>query len=433
MNLPLIIFLLMFILTLLLRIPIAFGMIMSSIFYFTFATGPAATIGMTANQFLSNMNVSFILLAVPLFIFAANIMNTGAVTELLFRFANTVVGRWKGGMGHVNVLASLIFSGMTGSAVADASGLGIMEIEAMRKSGYDDPFSCGITAASATIGPIFPPSIPMIFYSMLSGASVGALFMGGMVPGVLMAVFLMAYVAYISNRRNYPTGVSVGFRQFVRDTLYALPALLTPVILLGGIYTGVVTPTEAGALASLWALVISVVYYRSLDWKQLVEVLKSTTKTTGTVSIIVGAAFSFSYIIAIEHIPAAIGQVFLNITTNKYTFLFIVNVLFLVLGMFMDTMAIMLVFIPIVLPVVNQLGIDLVHFGVVIVLNMMIGLLTPPYGVLLFIVSGISKTPLKDIIVETLPMTCTLIVLLLLMTYVPEIVLFVPRMFGQLK
>jgi len=182
MNLPLIIFLLMFILTLLLRIPIAFGMIMSSIFYFTFATGPAATIGMTANQFLSNMNVSFILLAVPLFIFAANIMNTGAATELIFRFANTVVGRWKGGMGHVNVLASLIFSGMTGSAVADASGLGIMEIEAMRKSGYDDPFSCGITAASATIGPIFPPSIPMIFYSMLSGASVGALFMGGMVP-----------------------------------------------------------------------------------------------------------------------------------------------------------------------------------------------------------------------------------------------------------
>jgi tripartite ATP-independent transporter DctM subunit len=308
-----------------------------------------------------------------------------------------------------------------------------MEIEAMRKSGYDDPFSCGITAASATIGPIFPPSIPMIFYSMLSGASVGALFMGGMVPGVLMAVFLMAYVAYISNRRNYPTGVSVGFRQFVRDTLYALPALLTPVILLGGIYTGVVTPTEAGALASLWALVISVVYYRSLDWKQLVEVLKSTAKMTGTVSIIVGAAYSFSYIIAIEHIPAAIGQVFLNITTNKYTFLFIVNVLFLVLGMFMDTMAIMLVFIPMVLPIVNQLGIDLVHFGVVIVLNMMIGLLTPPYGVLLFIVSGISKTPLKDIIVETLPMTCTLIVLLLLMTYVPEIVLFVPRMFGQLK
>jgi len=433
MNLPLIIFLLMFVLTLLLRIPIAFGMIMSSIFYFTFATGPAKTIGMTANQFLSNMNVSFILLAVPLFIFAANLMNTGAATELIFRFANTLVGRWKGGMGHVNVLASLIFSGMTGSAVADASGLGIMEIEAMRKSGYDDPFSCGITAASATIGPIFPPSIPMIFYSMLSGASVGALFMGGMVPGVLMAVFLMAYVAYISNRRNYPTGVSVGFRQFVRDTLYALPALLTPVILLGGIYTGVVTPTEAGALASLWALVISVVYYRSLGWKQLVEVLKSTAKMTGTVSIIVGAAYSFSYIIAIEHIPAAIGQVFLNITTNKYTFLLIVNVLFLVLGMFMDTMAIMLVFVPMVLPIVNQLGIDLVHFGVVIVLNMMIGLLTPPYGVLLFIVSGISKTPLRPIIIETLPMTCTLIVLLLLMTYVPEIVLFVPRMFGQLK
>jgi tripartite ATP-independent transporter DctM subunit len=433
MNWPLTIFLLMFLLTFLLRIPIAFGMIMSSIFYFTVATGPAATIGMAANQFLSNMNVSFILLAVPLFIFAANIMNTGAVTELVFRFANTIVGRWKGGMGHVNVLASLIFSGMTGSAVADASGLGLMEVEAMRRSGYDDPFSCGITAASATIGPVFPPSIPMIFYSMLSGASVGALFMGGMVPGVLMAVFLMAYVAYISRKRNYPTGARVGIRQFVRDTLQALPALLTPVILLGGIYTGVVTPTEAGALASLWALVISVAYYRSLGWRQLVEVLKSTAKMTGTVSIIVGAAFSFSYIIAIEHIPAAITQLFLNLTTNKYAFLFVVNVLFLALGMFMDTMAIMLVFVPIVLPIVNQLGIDLVHFGVVIVLNMMIGLLTPPYGVLLFIVSGISKTPLKHIIKESLPMTCTLIGLLFLMTYVPEVVLFVPRLFGQIK
>jgi len=433
LSLPLIIFLLMFTLTMLLRIPIAFGMIMSSIFYFTFATGPHVPISMAANQFLSNMNVSFILLAVPLYIFAATIMNTSTVTDLIFRFANTLVGRWKGGIGHVNVINSLIFSGMTGSAVADAAGPGIMEIEAMRKSGYEDAFSCALTAASATIGPIFPPSIPMVFYSLLSGASVGALFMGGMVPGVLMAVFLMAYVSYISNKRNYPTGVSVGFREFVRDTLYALPALLTPVILLGSIYSGLVTPTEAGALASLWALVISVAFYRSLGWRQLVEVLKSTAKTTGTVSIIVGAAFSFSYIIAIEHIPVAIGQLFLSITTNKYAFLFIVNVLFLVLGMFLDTMPIMFVFVPIVLPIVNQLGIDLVHFGVVIVLNMMIGLLTPPYGVLLFIMSGIAKTPLKPIIIETLPMTGTLIVLLFLMTYVPEVVLFVPRLLGQIK
>ena len=433
MSLPLTIFVLMFILTMLLRIPIAFGMIMSSIFYFAFATGPNVQISMEANQFLSKMNVSFILLAVPLYIFAANIMNTSEVTELIFRFANALVGRWKGGVGHVNVVNSLIFSGMTGSAVADAAGPGIMEIEAMRKCGYEDSFSCALTAASATIGPIFPPSIPMVFYSLLSGASVGALFMGGMLPGVLMAIFLMFYVSYISNKRNYPTGVRVGFRAFVRDTLHALPALLTPVILLGSIYSGVVTPTEAGALASLWALVISVAVYRSLGWRQLVEVLKSTAKTTGTVSIIVGAAFSFSYIVAIEQIAPAVAQMFLTVTTNKYVFLFIVNVLFLFLGMVMDTMPIMFVFVPIVLPIANQLGIDLVHFGVVIVLNMMIGLLTPPYGVLLFVMSGISKTPLKPIIIETLPMTAVLIALLFLMTYVPEIVLFVPRMFGQLR
>jgi tripartite ATP-independent transporter DctM subunit len=307
-----------------------------------------------------------------------------------------------------------------------------MEIEAMRRCGYEDSFSCALTAASATIGPIFPPSIPMVFYSLLSGASVGALFMGGMLPGVLMAAFLMVYVSYIANKRNYPTGVSVGFREFVRDTLHALPALLTPVILLGSIYSGVVTPTEAGALASLWALMISVAVYRSLGWRQLVEVLKSTAKTTGTVSIIVGAAFSFSYIVAIEQIAPAVGQMFLTVTTNKYVFLFVVNVLFLILGMVMDTMPIMFVFVPIVLPIANQLGIDLVHFGVVIVLNMMIGLLTPPYGVLLFVMSGISKTPLKPIIIETLPMTATLIALLFLMTYVPEVVLFVPRLFGQL-
>ena len=431
MNFPLFIFLLCFVLTFILRMPIALGMLMSSIYYFALAPGPATGLQMAATQFLTQLNVKFILIAVPLFVFAAKVMNTGKVTEMVFLFANTLVGKWKGGMGHVNVVASIIFSGMTGSAVADASGLGIMEIEAMRKHGYEDSFSCAITAASATIGPIFPPSIPMVFYAMLSGASIGNLFLGGMAPGILIGLALMAYIAYIAKKRNYPRGERYTFKEFIRNTAIAFPALLTPVILLGGIYSGIVTPTEAGALAGFYAVIISFFVYRALGIKQLVEVIIDTVKTTGTLTIIVGAAFSFSYIVAIEHIPDMFASILLGITTNKYLLLLIINILFIVLGMFIDTMCITLVFIPMVLPLVKSLGIDLVHFGVVIVLNMMIGLSTPPFGMLLFIVSGISGTPLKTIIKEIFPMLLVLIGVLFLITYVPVIVMFIPNTFGR--
>jgi tripartite ATP-independent transporter DctM subunit len=431
MNWPLLVFFLCFVLTFVLKIPIGIGMMMSAIFYFLLAPGPAAGIGMAANQFLSQMNVKFILIAVPLFIFAAKVMNMGEVTEMIFRFANALVGRWRGGMGHVNVVASLIFSGMTGSALADASGLGIMEIEAMRKHGYEDGFSCGITAASATIGPVFPPSIPMVFYALLSGASIGALFMGGMIPGILLALCLMGYVAWIAKRRNYPQGERLGFTVFFIQTLKAVPALLTPIILLGGIYTGVVTPTEAGALAGAWALIISLFVYRVMGPKKLIYVLFDTAKATGVVSIIVAASFSFSYIVSIEHIPEVFSRLLLDMTENKYVLLLVVNIMFLILGMFIDVMTITLVFIPMVLPLINMLGIDLVHFGVVVVLNMMIGLSTPPFGGLLFVVAGVSGTPLHKIIKESLPMTAVMIFVLFLITYVPELVLFIPRVLGQ--
>jgi tripartite ATP-independent transporter DctM subunit len=418
-----------FVLVFVFRIPLALGMIMSSIFYFALAPGPATGIGMAATQFLTNLNIKFILIAVPLFVFAANVMNTGEVTEMVFNFAGSLVGRSRGGMGHVNVIASLIFSGMTGSAVADASGLGIMEIAAMRQHGYDDGFSCGITAASATIGPIFPPSIPMVFYAMLSGASIGALFMGGMVPGVLMGLFLMAYIAFIAKKRKYPRGVKYTLIEFIKHTSRALPALFTPIILLGGIYSGFVTPTEAGALAGFYALLISIFVYRAMGLKQAWGVIVDTVRTTGTLSLIVGAAFIFSYIVAIEHIPDMFSNFLLGVTSNKYVLLLIINLLFLMFGMFIDTMTITLVFIPMVLPLIEALGIDLVHFGVVVVLNMMIGLSTPPFGMLLFIVSGISGTPLKTVIKDSLPMTFVLIVVLFLITYIPDIVMFLPNTF----
>jgi tripartite ATP-independent transporter DctM subunit len=429
MNLPLLVFFIFFVLIFVMRIPIALGMIMTSIFYFALAPGPATGVGMAATQFLTNLNVKFILIAVPLFVFAANVMNTGEVTEMVFNFASTIVGRARGGMGHVNVIASLIFSGMTGSAVADASGLGIMEIEAMRQHGYDDGFSCGITAASATIGPIFPPSIPMVFYAMLSGASIGRLFMGGMIPGIMMGLFLMAYIAFIAKKRNYPQGAKYTLKEFIRNTTRAFPALLTPVILLGGIYTGFVTPTEAGALAGFYAVLISFFIYRALGIKKLWGVIVDTVRTTGTLSIIVGAAFIFSYIVAIEHIPDMFSGFLLGITSNRYVLLLVINILFLIFGMFVDTMTITLVFIPMVLPLIEALGINLVHFGVVVVLNMMIGLSTPPFGMLLFIVSGISGTPLKKVIKDSLPMTFVLILVLFLITYIPAIVLFLPNMF----
>ena len=430
MSFPLFVFLFCFVLTFILRIPIALGMLMSSIYYFVFASGPATGIQMAATQLLTQLNVKFILIAVPLFIFTAKVMNTGAITEMVFRFANILVGRWKGGMGHVNVVASIIFSGMTGSAVADASGLGIMEIESMRKQHYDDGFSCAITAASATIGPIFPPSIPMVFYAMFSGASIGNLFLGGMAPGILIGIALMIYIAYIAKKRNYPKGKIYPFKEFIKITISAFPALLTPVILLGGIYSGIVTPTEAGALAAFYAIIISFFVYRTMGLKQLLSVIVDTVKTTGTLSLIVGAAFTFSYIVAIEHIPDMIAGIFFGFTNNKYLMLLIINIIFLILGMFIDTSCIQVVFVPMVLPLVKAMGIDLVHFGVVIVLNMMIGLSTPPFGMLLFIVSGISGTPLRTVIKEILPMILVLIIVLLMVTYIPDIVLFIPRSIG---
>ena len=380
------------------------------------------------NEFFTKWIIS----AVPLFIFTANDMNAGKITDLLFGFANGLVGKWRGGMGHVNVVASLIFSGMTGSAVADASGLGLMEIEAMRRYGYDKGFSCAITAASATIGPVFPPSIPMVFYALLSGTSIGALFLGGMIPGFLLAILLMGYIAIVAKRRNYPRGEQVTARQFWKTTFKSVPALITPVILLGGIYTGVMTPTEAGAVAGLYSVVVAALVYRAMGWKSLWSVIVMTVVRTGAVSIIVGAAFASSYVVAVENIPDMIASAMLGLTENKYVLLLIINILFLIMGMFIDTSTITVVFVPMVLPLVTTLGIDLVHFGVVVVLNMMIGLSTPPFGVLLFIVSGISDTPLQQVIKAILPMILVMIGLLFLLSYVPEIILFLPRALGML-
>ncbi|HOV38500.1 MAG TPA: TRAP transporter large permease [Spirochaetales bacterium] len=430
MNLPLIVFFVSFAAVFLLRVPIAPGMMMSSAFYFLLSENPAASLDMVAMQFLTNMNASFILIAVPLFVFMAEIMNSGKVTNMIFSFSNALVGKRKGALGHVNVIASIIFSGMTGSALADASGLGSMEIKAMRERGYDGGYTCAITAASATIGPIIPPSIPMVVYAMLSSTSIGYLFLGGIIPGLLIGIGLMVYNAIISRARNYPEGEKLSPRQFWKLTLQAVPALFSVVILLGGIYTGVVTPTEAGALAAFYAMIVSIFFYRALGWKEFKQCLINAVRTTGTLSLLVGSAFAFSYIITIEQIPNTIATFLLTLTQNKYLMLLILNISFLLLGCFLDTTPIQLIFTPIVIPILNQLGIDLVHFGVVMVLNLMIGLSTPPYGMLLFTVSGISGTPLRAVIKEIIPMIIVIIAVLFLITYIPDLVLFIPRLSG---
>jgi len=430
MSIALLAALVIFVLIFLLRMPIAFGMIAAAVAYLSIK---GADLGLVINQVVNTYYTNFVIIAVPLFIFTANVMNSGKVTDMIFNFANALCGRMRGALGHVNILASLIFSGMTGSAIADAAGLGKIEIAAMKSNGFDDDFSCAITAASATMGPIFPPSIPLVIYAMLSGTSVGALFMGGMVPALLLTVALMIYVAIVSKVRNYPRGPAFKLRAFIVLTIKAIPSLLTPVILLAGIYTGVMTPTEAGAVAGLYAIIIAIFAYKSLNLKEFWHVVKTTIQDVGSTSIIIGAAAIISYIVAREDISIGLAKWIMSISRDRNFFLLLVNVVILLLGMFIDTSTIQLIFVPILFPVARALGIDMVHFGLVVTFNMMIGLSTPPFGMLLFITSSISGTPLKNIIKEIVWPLVAMIVVLVIITYFPDTVLFLPRAAGLLK
>jgi tripartite ATP-independent transporter DctM subunit len=427
MNLALVVCFLVFVLIFFFRMPIALGMIAAAVSYFLVKGGD---LSLVVNQIINTYYTNYVIIAVPLFIFTANVMNTGKVTNMIYSFAHALCGRMRGALGHVNILGSLIFAGMTGSAIADAAGLGKIEIEAMTEAGYEPAFYCSLTASSATLGPTFPPSIPLVIYAMLSGASVGALFLGGMIPAIILTIALMIYVAIIAKKRNYPRGEKIPFRTFLHSTLTSLPALLTPVILLVGIYTGIMTPTEAGAIAGFYAILISVLAYRALGLKDLFQIIVDSIKDIGATSIMIGAASIISYIVAREQIASNLGNWIIGISDNKYFFLFLVNVVILILGMFIDTSTIQLIFVPILIPVARTIGIDLIHFGVVVTFNMMVGLCTPPFGMLLFITSGISGTPLKDIVREILPQLVVMIIVLFIITYLPQTVTFIPKALG---
>ena len=442
--LPLIVFVAFFILMFIIRMPIPTGMIVACAMYFLvdglckgygfgdMVMGNAGQLHLIAQKTIEAIFTNGTIVAVPLFVFAANLMNSSTVTDYIFGFCDGLVGRFRGGMAHVNVLCSLVFSGMTGSAIADATGIGTMEIEVMKKQGYDDPFSCAITAASATIGPIFPPSIPMVVYAMLTGASVGALFMGGMVPGILLALFLCVYIVFIARKRNYPRSEPIALKAYLKFLLKAIWALLTPVILLGCIYSGITTPTEAGAIAGLYTVLVSAIIYKTMGWKELKKVLFDTVKGTGGVTIMIGAASAISFIFAKEGLGVTIGNWLLTLCHSQWSFLILTNVVVLILGMFIDTSVIQLVMIPILWPVAQQLGINVVHFGLVFTFNTMLGLSTPPFGMLLFITSSTSGTPLKDVIKEIMPMILVMLLELILITFMPNVVLFLPKMFGMM-
>ena len=409
--------------------PVAFAMLLSSILYLL-VQGIDLTLLM--DQMVIQYENQFVLLAVPLFIFSAKVMNAAKLTDRLFKFAEVCVGPMKGGLGHVNIVASVIFAGMSGSEIADVSGLGAVEIKAMKDAGYDGPFACAVTCASATIGPIIPPSIPMVIYSMVSGASLGHLFLGGLVPGIILALILMVLVYILAIRRNYPSGRWVPIRQFLKVVTSSSLILLAPVILLGGIYGGIFTPTEAAGVVGVYVLILSTMVYRTLGLKGLYKVFLDSLASSGFVSFIVACSLIFGWIVAREEIPARITEAFiaLGLLDSQLTLLLSLNLLFLILGCFIDVSAILLIIIPMVVPLVVQAGIDLVHFGVVAVFNLMIALDTPPFGPTAFITSAISGTPLNQVIREILIFIVFELLALAIITYFPDTVLLIPRLAG---
>jgi len=375
---------------------------------------------------------NFALLAVPFFIMAGKLMNAAGITDRIFNFARAIVGNIPGGLGHANVLASIFFSGMSGAAVADAGGLGSIEIEAMKKDGYTARFSGAVTAASSTIGPIIPPSIPIIVYAVFAETSVAALFAAGVIPGLLMGLALMIMIYIYSIRFNYPKHARATLKQLYGTFTAAIPPLITPLILVGGILGGVFTPTEAGAVAALYALFLGIVVYRTVDLKKIWEVFLDSSYTTAAVMLIVIAASLFGWVLTLERIPVVAGTFILSLTQNKIIILIITNLFLFFVGCFLEPVAAMIILIPVFLPICQQLEISLVHFGIIMVLNLMIGLLTPPVGLVLYVIADIAKIPFEEVVRGTLPFLIPLIAVLFLLTYWPNIVLILPRLLNLL-
>jgi TRAP-type C4-dicarboxylate transport system permease large subunit len=452
-------------------LPVAVAMAGSSLLYILFSGDlPPFTV---VHRMIGGID-SFPLLAVPFFILAGNLMNNAGVTNRIYNFALSLVGWMKGGLGHVNIVGSVIFAGMSGTAIADAAGLGTVEIKAMRDHGYAAEFAVGVTAASATLGPIIPPSLPFVIYAMMANVSVGALFLAGILPGVLMAVLMMITVAYFAHKNGWGGDIKfsasrlgramielgiviawplaawalvtmVGlnaqavifgaiFSLFALDRVFRFQAVLpimTPVLLIGGMTTGLFTPTEGAIAASVWAMFLGLVWYRTMSWKMFIKVSLDTVETTATVMIIVAAASIFGWMLTATGVTAQIAEWVLGVTKEPWLFLLMANLLMLFVGCFLEPTAAITILVPILLPIVHQLGVDPVHFGMVMVLNLMIGLLHPPMGMVLFVLARVAKLSVERTTMAILPWLFPLLLSLVILTYIPSISMWLPRTLGM--
>jgi tripartite ATP-independent transporter DctM subunit len=407
-------------------IPAAFALGLTSLIVTVYERGfDGVPYTIIAQRMVYGVN-SFPLLAIPFFILAGKIMNSGGITDRIFLFARRLVGHMKGGLGQVNIAASLIFSGMSGSAVADAIGIGQVEINAMRKAGYPDEFSVAVTAASATIGPIIPPSIPLIVYAVMANTSATALLVAGILPGVLMGALMMVVVAIQARRHNYPTEPWMGLAALLASFLFAVPALITPAIIIGGMWTGVFTPTEAAAVAAVYALLVATLVYREMSLAQFIKVLREAMRETAIILLIVAAAALYGWLLVFTQIPQELVATVKDLNLQPMTFLLMINVFLLLVGLFMETNAAITIFTPMLLPPAVALGVDPVHFGIIMVLNLMIGLLTPPVGMVMFAVAKVANVPINRAMVALGPFYVPLIAALVLVTYFPQISLFLP-------
>lgn len=451
-------------------IPVAIAMAGASLLYILFSGNlPGFAV---VHRMIGGID-SFPLLAVPFFILAGNLMNNAGITNRIYNFALALVGWLKGGLGHVNVLGSVIFAGMSGTAIADAAGLGTIEIKAMKDHGYATEFAVGVTAASATLGPIIPPSLPFVIYAMMANVSVGALFLAGILPGVLMAVLMMLTVAYFAHKNGWGGDIKFVWSRFGRALIetavviawplslyYAVqwgaPAqatvvaglvvlfvadwkfrfqavlpIMTPVLLIGGMTTGLFTPTEGAIAACVWAMVLGLFWYRTLSWKMFVKVCLDTVETTSTVMFIVAAASIFGWMLTATGVTAAIADWVLGFTKEPWVFLLLANALMLFVGCFLEPTAAITILVPILLPIVQKLGIDPVHFGLVMVLNLMIGLLHPPMGMVLFVLARVAKLSVERTTAAILPWLVPLLISLVILTYIPAISLWLPKYVGM--
>ena len=411
----------------LLEMPLAFALPASALIYLALDNSIP---GMLVVQRVASGLESYVLLAIPLFVFAGNLFNRVGIAERIFDFANRFMGHIKGGLAHVNIFASVIFSGMSGVAQADAAGLGSVEVRAMKKAGYTPAFSGAITAASAVIGPIIPPSGIMIIYAVLANVSVPELFLAGFIPGILMAAVLMLTVYLLAHFHliRAPRRAKAPLGELARSFLRAFPSLMAPALLIGGILIGFATPTELGALTVFYALILGL-FYRKINWPNLRGALIDTVTTCGVLVFIIAAATPLSAVLAIKGVPHQLAEFLLSFTDNKFAVLAIINVALLVFGCFMDTTAILLIVVPVLAPLIVQFGIDPVHFGLIIIINLLLGTLTPPFGILLFVTMEIAKVRMKPLVLAVAPFYLPLLLFLILITYIPQLSLWLPHLF----